>query len=302
MNCNLAFMFSNWYSGATLLAILLNNHSNVVCNGETFPFQYDESNKDVYICSCGQHMRQCSFYSSVSQPLKLESGSWSNDFRIMPNVAGNAFINRMVGSFNRYVWLRNLMLIPGSPFRLRLNRYLSTHLEFYANARRYSGSDCYIDGTKSIRRTELFFQYATSNIKIVYLVRDGRGFCRSYMKNRGLAGEQLDRAADAWLEYIRLVDIFSKRYPSVDILTVRYEDLCNHLPETLAKVCGFLNLSYEEKMVGGPREHHMLGNRMRSSFDGTIKEDLSWREKFTQGEIQRLNERMRPELERYGYL
>ena len=31
---SLAFMFSNWYSGATLFAILLNNHNKITCNGE----------------------------------------------------------------------------------------------------------------------------------------------------------------------------------------------------------------------------------------------------------------------------
>ncbi|XPS85772.1 uncharacterized protein Dvar_37900 [Desulfosarcina variabilis str. Montpellier] len=295
-------MFSNWYSGATLLAILLNNHSQLVCNGETFPFQYDESNSDIYVCSCGKHMRLCDFYTQTTKSLKTDKGNWNNDFRIMPNISRIPTISKIVCSFNKHVWLRDLMLRTGLPLRKRLDNYLKAHQQFYKRAREYYGADCYIDGTKSIRRAELFLKYDNNTIKGIYLIRDGRGFCWSYLKNKKLSNDKLPEAAKSWNEYVEIMDIFMKRYSDVEILTVRYEDLCNEPKDTLCRICLLLGVNYEERMIGNPMNHHLLGNRMRSNFDGNIIEDLSWKKKFSRSEIKYLNEAMSVYLKEYGYL
>lgn len=286
---NLAFMLSNWYSGATLLAILLNNHSRLVCNGETFPFEYDVTNRDIYTCSCGQHMRDCKFYTATTESLRQLDGSWNDNFRILPRVAQSTLGNRIVCNFSKYIWLRNVLLMPISPLRIKLNTYLAAHERFYEQARQYCTASCYIDGTKSIRRLELFVQYSQGTpIKVIYLIRDARGFCWSYLKNKQLPKKCLPEAVRAWQEYIELVDIFIARYSTVEIITVRYEELCSDLEETLAGICGFLEIDFEKTMIGKPTEHHMLGNRMRSSFDGVIKEDLAWQDNFTQDEVQQI--------------
>ena len=47
----LNFILANWYSGATLLALLVNRHTVIECNGETFPFSpRDLKDRD---CTCG---------------------------------------------------------------------------------------------------------------------------------------------------------------------------------------------------------------------------------------------------------
>ena len=200
------------------------------------------------------------------------------------------------------IWLRNLLLIKGTPIRKKMNQYLTSHELFYERALKYSKSRCYIDGTKSIRRAELFIQYGkTSNPKIIYLIRDGRAFCYSYLKNKALSKGHLKEAANAWLSYINLVNEFSLRHPSIDLITVRYEDLCSNPHAALTKICNFLDLEFEEEMITELSEHHIFGNRMRNSFNGIIKEDLSWKSQFTSSEIEELNTLLKPQLENYGY-
>jgi len=297
----LSFLLSNWYSGATLFSILLNNHSRLVCNGETFPFQYDTTKKDIYNCSCGRHMLECDFYNNTTQSLKNSNGTWSDSFRVMPNIANSELLNKIVCSFKKQVWLRDLFLLPGLPLRKKLNDYIQAHLQFYEKALNYSDGIYYVDGTKSIRRAELFVKYVFPQVKVIYLIRDGRGFCWSYLKNNQLSLRYLGDAAAAWLDYIDMVDTFTKRYPRLDLKIVRYEDLCHKPEEIFVEVCNFLNIDFEESMVGTPTEHHMLGNEMRLNFDGKVKEDISWKEKFSLSDIANLEKLMKPALERYGY-
>jgi hypothetical protein len=51
---NLHYLLANWYSGATLFALLANRHSAIECNGETFPF----SPRDLkdYDCTCNKNL------------------------------------------------------------------------------------------------------------------------------------------------------------------------------------------------------------------------------------------------------
>ena len=88
-----SFMFSNWYSGATLLAILLNNHSELTCNGETFPFKVGDSG--IYICSCGKSLLNCAFYKrNASHMLDKKTGDW--------DTVNDRYIKETIQLFEKY--------------------------------------------------------------------------------------------------------------------------------------------------------------------------------------------------------
>ena len=72
------------------------------------------------------------------------------------------------------------------------------------------------------------------------MVRDGRGFCFSYLKNRGLRKNDLKKAIDEWMGYISLIEDLEKRYPTIDIKTIRYEDLCRDPEGQMKEVFEFL--------------------------------------------------------------
>ncbi len=317
---DLVFMFSNWYSGATLLAILLNNHPKIICNGETFPFRYDENNKDIYICSCGEHLLDCDFYSAVSQSMKNRDGRWNNHFRILPKLSSRKVLNKLFLSFNNFFYFRDFLLDCVPPYCTEIRQYFSAHRQFYERACRFSNSSIYIDGTKSVRRADLIIKnkaelsslsaqtklmplrYNSFPAKIIYLIRDARGFCWSFLKNNKLDKKELGRATQAWLDYIHLVDSFTDRHPAIPLHVVRYEDLCADSTQTMQDLCYFLGVDFDSAMIGVPGEYHMLGNRMRSSFDGTVKEDLAWQEQFGPVEIATIERSLKKYMVRYNYL
>ena len=299
---DLAFMFSNWYSGATLLAILLNSNSRLVCNGETFEFEHGDIRKESYRCSCGQSIPDCPFFRAVAhQFLESETNNYRY-FSVLPDVSDSPLRNRVVASFSKLPRLRNFYINSSPTLKTKLDHYLSLHEQFFMNACAHENASCYIDGTKSVRRAELFRLYGHKPFKVIYLVRDGRGFAWSYIRNNSLDKSDLKPAADAWLSYVRQVDTFMERYPSVAVHVTRYEDLC-HTPESaLRGICEFLDVAYDPSMTATPKEHHVLGNQIRHSFNGTVKESLSWRNQFDKNQIAELELLMKNELKRFSYI
>ena len=60
---------------------------------------------------------------------------------------------------------------------------------------------------------------------------------------------------------------------------MRYEDLCARPEDVTEEVFRFLGVE-PERVLGPPRRperHHLMGNRMLRSFDGSVRLDTSWR-------------------------
>lgn len=296
-------MFSNWYSGATLFAILLNYHSKITCNGETFPFRAEDI--DLYTCSCGRPLIQCEYYRMAANHMLEDGGKrWNRElFTVLPKLSKNHLVNKYLLSFNYNYRFRDFITNYISAYRTKIEQMLNAHLKYFVNSFRIEKNSVYIDGTKSVRRAELFIKYSNIPFKVIYLIRDGRGFCYSYIKNNRFTKNKLPDAAKAWLEYIKIVDIFSLRYPHIAMLTIRYEDICRNQKKVLSDVYDFLQVTYSDNdLKNTNRQCHLLGNKMRKQFDGNVKEDISWQLKFTSNEINTVTNLMEKELKRFGYI
>lgn len=300
---NLVSIFSNWYSGATLFAILLNNHSNLVCNGETFPFGDQDPNS--LTCSCGEKLSECKMYMRVASHMLNASGDdWNRDlFRILPKFSKYEFINRCLNSFRYMPGVRDFVVYDFPYYRRRLERFLEAHKQVIKNSLEVEKASIYVDGTKSIRRADFFSRLKAVTLRAMHLIRDGRAFCYSYLKNNKLPRKNLAKAAKVWLDYIQLVDMFSRRNPQIPIMVIRHEDLCRDKHKTARSICNFLGIPYEgfttPKCSFG---YHVLGHRMRKSFSGTINEDLTWKTWFSAKEIDIITEMMQEGLERFEYI
>lgn len=302
--CNYAFMFANWYSGATLLAILLNNHKNLTCNGETFPFKPEDLLR--YRCSCGMDLMTCEFYRKAGanmlfNPAKPE---YRRLFAVLPIFSRFGLIDKWLKSFNYFPGLRN-MAISYIPSLYRVARtFVELHKQFFVDSTLYDESLMYIDGTKSLRRAELFTRLECSeSFRVIYMIRDGRGFCWSFLKNRKLSKKYLKKAAKEWNEHIQVVDRFKARYPKIAIKTIRYEDFVRDTEKISRGVSDFLEVPYDENIMKEKNKaYHILGNQMRKQFNWHIKEDLSWKTKFTKKEIDIMTQIMRSNLKRFNYL
>ncbi len=297
----LVSLLANWYSGATLLTILLNGHSQIVSNGETMFF--DENDGRRYDCSCGRYIDECEFYEATTGHMRLPGAvDWDKRLFVQaPGFSRKPVIRSLLESPRFESALRQQIISAIPAYRRARDRFLQAQLQFFANARRFVGASIYLDGTKSIRRAQLFARDDRCEMKAIHMVRDGRGFCVSYRKHMRPEPTWSD-AAGAWLSYIEQVDRFSRAFPSVPVLEVRYEDLCRSTAEVIRSVCQFLEIPYEESGSDVMKDAHILGNRMRRTFSGTIVEDTSWREKLDDETQLELTSLMKHQLKRFGYL
>jgi len=297
----LVSLLANWFSGATLLTIFLNAHSEIVSNGEAMFF--DENDTRRYDCSCGKYIDECEFYKATTASMRpADAAGWDKRLFVqVPGFSRKPVLRSLLHSPRFEGVLRHELINSIPVYRGIRDRFLQAQLEFFANARRLSGASIYLDGTKSIRRAQLFARDDRSEMKALHLVRDGRGFCASYVKNTRPVPSWAD-AAEAWVSYIAQVDQFAKAFPSIPLLVVRYEDLCRSTAEVIRAVCRFLDIAYEEPGADMMKGAHILGNRMRRTFNGVITEDTSWKEKLDHGTQMELASLMKRQLQQFGYL
>lgn len=298
----LVSLLANWISGATLFTILLDAHSQIVSNGESLPFGEDDD--DHYDCSCGKYIEECEFYSAAAAHMRLrDSSEWDRSlFMQLPTLSRIPVFSSFLQAWMFEGSVRNRIIDAVPSYRATMKRFVDAQLLFFENARRLAGAPIYLDGTKSTRRAQLFARDGRSDMKVIHMIRDGRGYCRSYLKNWSDETRNVAVPARLWLRYISQVDKFAHAYPSVPLLTVRYEDLCRSTTETMKSVYRFLDVPYEEFDNTVPHNSHLLGNRMRRTFDGKIREDTSWKTEMDSRTQRRATSIMESGLRRFGYL
>lgn len=297
----LVSLLSNWYSGATLFTILLNRHSQIVSNGETMFFNDEDASR--YDCSCGKYIDECDFYEATTRHMRRPGvPGWDKRLFVqVPTLSRNPILRSLLGSPRFESVLRHRIISAVPAWGGLRDRFLEAQLQFFANARQLAHASIYLDGTKSIPRAQLFARSGASDMKVLHLLRDGRGFSASCVRHMD-SKPSLTEAAKIWMDYISAVDKFAKSFPSVPVLSVRYEDLCRNTVATVDRICGFLEIPSEDLTVGTMDGMHVLGNRMRRNFNGAIVEDTSWKERLDPATQTHLTSLMRKQLERFGYL
>ena len=297
----LIILLANWYSGATLFTILMNMHSKVVSNGEGFPFNRNDMTR--YKCSCGKYLDECNFYRNVGSHMRDEDGArWNREVFVRdPSFSSNSRINRFLLSPRFDSSLTSFLINKISKYRHTLSNFLQAQYEFFKKATEYANASVFMDGTKSIRRAQLFARDDNMQLQVINLVRDGRAFCHSYLKNRKFGPNQLGNAAQEWRDYINLVDKFHSNFSHIDYINIRYEDLCDQPDETLTLIFSFLNLPYEDVLSNPGREMHILGNRMRNTFSGEIRKNTGWEKALSDADLKQIDSIIGRELRRFNY-
>lgn len=265
------FLLSSWYSGATMLTMLLDRHPAVVSNGEAFPYNPRDRR---HVCSCGKHLHECEFYRYAAahmlddpklflrEPL-LDLPSPLRRLAMSPRFAGR---------------VRDHVMALSSEYRSQLDAFQRAHILFMRRALEYSGADIYVDGTKSLRRAEILLPHLDGKVHLWLLVKDCRGYCASMLRKR-YPKNKVAIPVQEWLDYIRFSERLARAAPAAVFRIVRYEDLCRHPSRVLDVLFSDLGLGYDERMDTTDYSAHLLGNRIRTTFDGRI-ESVEVRERW----------------------
>lgn len=286
----IAFVVCPVYHGATLLALLLNNHSEATALGDTLPHRGADD-----VCACGRLVRDCDFWQAVStgletsrfadQPLLLPALPWPLGNRQMEGsaipVSSNIRLNRAAGRAAGKVVDSG----AAAAWRLRpgvVEDFAALYRSFYRLVLDAHGTSLFVDGSKSWRRAAVLTRalQPEADIKIVHLVRDPRGFALSRQRH---GGAPLRESGWLWSDLHGRMESLQALAP---YFPLRYEDLCSDPETELARLFEFLQIG-PESVVTAPRyaeKHHLIGNNMLRTFDGRIELDTRWRAEMSVAE------------------
>lgn len=106
-----------------------------------------------------------------------------------------------------------------------------------------------------------FFRNSMPDIKIVFILRDGRTCVRSKV-NR--TGQSIELACLRWKFSVQVYR-YLKEFHNNNI-TIKFEDLLNNPRFILEDICNFLGVPFEEKMLVGTKNEKMLPEYQSDTF------------------------------------
>jgi hypothetical protein len=119
-----------------------------------------------------------------------------------------------------------------------------------------------LNPTARIDVLDAFFNNYLKNVKIIFILRDGRTCINSKVQR---TGKTIEQAAKRWQYTVTCYKFFKTRHSNN--VCVRFEDLLLHPKETLTEICNFLNVPYQNVMLGGTNNKKMPEAYRNSDFD-----------------------------------
>ena len=195
-----------------------------------------------------------------------------------PGHSGQTWLSLLVGSHSRALSLGEIDVLedcsnlenacmlcgPGCAFWGEFNRMWSAEQNIFLQLASFSGKQIL-----SISRIDKYRKYIVSErmrVKVLRLLRDGRAVTASYL--RKYPSRTYEDIVKQWVASSLQNDSWVAEYPSSDQLVMKYEDLLVDTAGGMKKVCDFLEIDYEQKMLDYWKvKHHIVdGNRGTLSF------------------------------------
>jgi len=299
---DLVYILSPSYSGSTLLTFLLGTHPHIATIGELKATAMGDVDK--YVCSCGALIRQCPFWRRVTAELSRHGvqfdvsdfgthfaahAHWLADRLLRARVRGPAFeLARTVG----------IQLQPRC--RSTVRRVLEKNQALIEVITKIQRGRLFLDASKDPVRLKHLLESRYWNIKVIHLIRDGRGTSYSYMRHHKAP---MAKAARAWHLHQTECDRMIGRLPQNSSIKVHYEHLCVDRKRELARIFRCLRVDPSEWVRDfRSNEHHILGNNpMRLAPTAAVVLDERWRAALTPQEL-RVFDAVAGKLNRvYGY-
>ncbi len=290
---DIAFVVCPSYHGATLLAMLLNRHPDVVHLGDTVP-----SRRIEQACSCGETVDHCPFWQGLLSEVDLDG--FRTKERWMP------LFPEFTGRY-RFNWSLSLALATlngrlGTNVDTRVSReatsYRRAYRQFASYAASRSGATVFVDGEKNVVRALYLMSGSERPSRVIHLFRDPRGVAWSQL-TRGYADART--AARNWRFHHEFTTVALRWLSPLPPLKLRYEDLAARPDTTVPRLLAHLGVTTEPRQARPDGESHVIGNRMVKSFGGEVRLDEGWREGLSAAEARDIIRWSGPLAQRMGY-
>ncbi|MHA1381634.1 MAG: sulfotransferase family protein [Candidatus Helarchaeota archaeon] len=210
------FIIGSQRSGTTLLRLLLNSHSNVAVPTEStflMPFLRKRKILNSNPLPYNEKKRIIQYLSRNSQFSK-----WKISESVLTEKMGNSLT------------MKELISILYETFALRYDKLI-----------------CGDKSPTFIRKLGVISK-TFPKAKFIHIVRDGRDTYLSLRKKKASGTNSVTLSAFEWYIKNNLI-IRQMRNMKNQFLTIRYEDLIIDPKKELKRICNFLNISYENKML-----------------------------------------------------
>ncbi len=299
LKVQLAYILSASHSGSTLLAMLLNSHPDVCSVGELKATSLGDPDK--YLCSCGTRIKECSFWNNISSCMSengINFNIWNSCTDLKHNATG--YIECLLKPLHRgplLEYVRDVALYMSPTWKKQLQQFQNVNYALMRCILKQTGKKILVDSSKIGIRLKYLLKNPLLDVKIIRLIRDGRGVALSYTdpakyadsKDVNLRGggmnsfkekpRTIDRAAYEWRRSNEEAEEIIKRVDTKQWVEIRYEDLCQDKSAALQRIFEFLKVSKECNEIGfSSMQHHILGNGMRLDFTNEVCLDERWKE------------------------
>jgi hypothetical protein len=293
------YVLSPSFSGSTLLTLLIAQHPAIATIGELKAARVGAT--PGYKCSCGGLLTDCEFWRELMLVVAQRGGKNSlDDLGTHFSNPGFLFRRLINAGVHGGMWpvLSDFALHSVPACRRALVDILQQNILMMQVISELQQGRVFLDASKDPARLRVLQRHFGRRIKVVRLLRDGRGIANSYMKHYGVSMAVAGReVAHTFAACDRLMD----RIASADKLTLRYENLCDDPEAALQRIFALASLEpVAEADRRSLRELHILGNVTR--LDGSsIRLDEKWRAELSHQDLATFNRIAGHQNEKYGY-
>lgn len=274
------------HSGSTVLDIALGNHPEIVSVGELHKLHRSGWRKaENRRCSCGEAVHDCPRWSAIRESWEARVGGDRLDEYI-------GLQQRYESSFRRWPRLRRESRKRTPLFE----RYLDQTAALFEAIVEVTGKPAVADSSKKPNRAFALAQSDRLEVKVLHLIRDGRGVVWSQLKPRKQdveGGIPVDHiAAPAWKTTSRWTfrnlecDWLGKRLGPESQLRVSYEHFTHEPREAMTEIGTFLgrDLSQLGSDLAAGKElsvvHLVAGNALRMGGGIVLRPVGDWTSKL----------------------
>lgn len=280
------YIMGSGRSGSTVLDIALGNHSKIDSYGELINMTGSVMLKNEN-CACGEKGSDCPFWNKVCELWKQKTG--------INDLAEYASLQSIFEHYSARNWVR-LLREKGNPSTM-FKIYSKYTLCLFESIREVSGKQIIVDSSKNPLRAYALSQVPGIDLRIVHLVRDGRGVAwslkKSYKKNiesglqKDITSRSILRTAAFWI-FINLLSnwVRKKLHPEFSI-RVRYEDFIKFPDQVLEEIGDLIDCDLSEvaDVINNKRQltigHTIAGNRLRMLKTLNLRLDEEWRDSMS---------------------